>query len=282
MSNWIFAGFERALLGFRDSNGISTGQQSTLANGATSGAYVADLPYSASYQALPPVNLNIEGGDILYTIIQFGNSKTQPFDLIMPNFDTTLSNLISGAASNNTNAQAEIVSMNPNRGVPRLLWLGLQYRAEDKLTGALKYCTQFFPSCQMRIADSGPTYQAKHDIIVHCTPQMASTAIDGRGFGTSGLAMNLQNDQTDNYFYFSANPIHVVSFRQDAAATTFNTVYKPISTVVTLNNTPNSFLIGATPTALSAITLAGLATLTAAGSAAIADVLMHETAFVPV
>lgn len=280
--NLIITGFERALLGFRDSNGIATGVQSTLSNGSTSGAYVAKLVRTASFETLAPTNLNVEGGDILYTIVQYGNAKTMPFSLILSNNDRTLVEMISGSQSNTTNAQHTVVSDNPNRSSPRTLWLGLQSRAEDVDSGDQYYVTKFFPACSMRIRRAGPGFQALSDTVINVTPKMVSKALTGQVFGTSGLNMNLQDDKTDNYDYITARPIHAVSFRQDNSATTFNTIYKPISTTITLNNTPNAFFINAVATALSSLTLAGLATLAAAGTAAIADLLLHETDYVPV
>lgn len=276
--NVIITGFERALFGFRDSNGINTGQQSTLANGATSGAYLIDLPKTASFEALAPVNLNIEGGDVLYNIVQFGNSKTQPFDLILSNYDQTAVELLSGSVSNTTNTQATYISDNPARATPRVLWLALQSKAFDEASSQQYYVTKFFPQCMMRIKRKGPAYQALSDVVISCTPQMTTKSIEGRVFGTAGLNMNLQGDRTDNVDYVSNNPVHVMAFRQDGIATTFNTTFKPFSTTITLNNTPNNFFINATPTALSAITVAGVATLAAVGSAGAADTLIYETA----
>jgi hypothetical protein len=281
----IITGYERALLGFRDTTGGFTGQQSTLANAATSGAYVIDLPRTASYEALAPVNLNIEGGDVIFTTIQFGNSKTNPFDMIISDYDQTLVELLSGSTSNTANTFSTVVSDNPARATPRIVALGLQSRANDKNTGAGFYVTHWFPACAVRIKRKGPAYQAQSDIVISCTPMMANKDIHGRGFGSvaPGLNMTLVGDKTDNYDFVSNNPIHVTSARQDGIITSFTTFYRPLSTVITLNATPNLFTIGATPTALSAFnTTTGVATLVAAGSAAALDVVSYETAYVPV
>lgn len=281
--NLIITGFERALLGFRDSSGINTGQQSTLANNATSGAYVVTLPRTASFEALAPVNVNVEGGDILYTIVQFGNSKTQPFDMILSNSDQTLIELISGSTSNTTNTQATLISDNPARATPRVMWLGLQSKAIDDNTGNQVYVTKFFPQIQLRIKRRGPAYQALHDTVISCTPQMTAAFITGMIWGSTGLNMTLTNDKTDNVDYVSANPIHVTAYRQDGAATTFTQAYRPLSTTITLNATPNSFYVDKVATALSSIvTTTGVATLAAAGVAGKADCLLYETNYVPV
>ena len=281
--NVQITGFERALFGFRDSNGIATGQQSTLSNGATSPAYVVDLPRTASFDSLAPVNLNIEGGDVLYNIVQFGNSKIQPFDLIISNQDQTAVELISGSVSNTTNTQVTYISDNPARSTPRVIWLALQSKAYDNVTSQQYYVTKFFPQCLARIKRKGPAFQALSDVVISCTPQMTNKTIEGRVFGTAGLNMQLRGDRADNYDYVSNNPIHVTSFRQDAVTTTFTSAYRPVSSTITLNATPNNFFVNGVSTALSAIVpTTGVATLTAAGSASVGDVLIYETLYVPV
>lgn len=282
MPDLIISGFERALIGYRDSSGYFTGQQSTLSTNVTSGAYVCILPRTASFQALAPVNLDITGGDVIYTTIQFGNSKTQPFDLILEDYDTALVTLISGATTNTTNSQVTYVSDNPARNSPTVLALGLQSRVYD-INGVQYYITRWFPACQMRIKRNGPAFQAKSDVVISCTPLMSTTNIEGRSFGSSGLNMGLTQDKADSYDYLSYNPIHVTAYKQNASATTFTNTYRPLSSTVTLNASPNNFYVGGTATALSSIsTTTGVATLAAAGSSGVTDVLTYETAFIPV
>jgi hypothetical protein len=74
-----------------------------------------------------------------------------------------------------------------------------------------------------------------------------------------------------------------MSFRQNTGVTTFTCTYRPLSTVITINATPNSFFIDGVPTALASLVIAtGVATLVAEGTVGKADVLIYETAYVPV
>lgn len=282
MPDLIITGFERALIGFLDSTGGFIGQSTTLANGSTGAAYVCTLVRTGSFQAMAPTNLDIPGGDIVYTTVQFGNAKTAPFDLILSDYDTALVTMLSGSSTNTTNSQVTIVSDNPNRRAPRVLALGLQSRVVD-VNGVAYYLTRWFPSCQMRIKRNGPAWQAQSDTVISCTPQAVTKDITARSFGSAGLNLGLTDDRADNYDYISYNPVHVMAFRQDNSATTFTSIYRPNSSTVTLNATPNNFFIATTATALSSVnTTTGVNTLAAAGTAAVLDVLQQETQYVPV
>jgi len=275
----FIAGLARAGLFFRDSNGYATGTQSTLSNGATSGAYVFDFPITAGYQPPPAINVDITGGDKRITAIQFGNAYTPPFDLAIADFDTSLITLAGNTSANTTNSFYTYVSTNPNLTSPRQVGLFFQsrYTLDD---GSAYWLTTFMPSVAIRVKKSQVGFQAKADVVLACTPSMVTKAHDGRGFGTSGMNLGLEGDVTDNYDLISARPIHLTTFKSDAAATTFSTTYKPISTVVTNNATPNQMLKNATATALTSITLAGLATLAAAGTAADVHILLYQTDYV--
>lgn len=277
----FITGLARALIFFRDSSGYAIGQQSSLSNGATSGAYVADDPITAGYNPAPAVNVDVTGGDKIITTVQYGNAKVPPFDLAIAGLDTVLLALITGASINTANSFHTYMADNSNLTSPRTLALALQSRYTLD-TGDPYWITTIFPAVQMRLKRGPQAYQAKSDVILSCTPLMATTAHDGRGFGTSGLNLNLEGDKTDHYDLISAHPIHILTFKADAIATTFNSIYKPISTVVTNNATPNQMVKNGTPTALSAVTLAGLNTLAAAGTAADVHVLTQQSDYVPV
>jgi|SRR5579859_2469696 len=273
-------GYERALFGFLDSTGSFTGSQSTLANAASSGAYVWTEVRTASYQPEAPVHLSLQGGDVIFNRIRFGNQLTQPFQIIGSSMDQTLSDLISGATSNTNNTKFTLSALNNIQPRPRSLCVMLQSRAEGT-DGSHYYATRIFPTCQVTIANNGPQYQGLADTVIDVTPSPTTKFINGMTFDATagtGLAMTLYKNKTDHVYYYSANPIHVMGFRQDGTATTFTTTYLPASSVITLNATPNPFYIAATATALSSLsTTTGLATLVAAGSAAVIDTLFYET-----
>lgn len=280
MSGYV-AGFNYCQIFVRDSSGNCTGQQDTLANGSTSGTYVSFDVKTAGLNPVPPNNLNIQGGDKTRAVIQFGGPKQGAFDLVISAYDNTLSDFISGATSNTVNSQVTYTSENPNRTFPRILGLCLTqiFQQQD---GTLKYLSRIFPTVFMRYRQGQAAFQAESDITINVTPNYSTTAVDSRKFdnSTNGLNLNLEEAKTDNLVRITANPFHIMAFRQDGTATTITTTYKPISSTVTLNATENEFVIGGVPTALSSIsTSTSVATLAAAGSAAVADVLYYATKF---
>lgn len=282
MTRGVLAGFERALIFYTDSSGRHIGSGgATLSNGSTSGAYVASDVVAAGLAPVNQTDLDIRGGDKTTMTIQFGNAKVGGFDLVISAFDDALNDMVSDSTKNTTNSYATQTSENPNKTAPKVLGLALQQRF-TLFDGTMKYLTRIFPRNFMRIKQGGMNYQAESDTIIRVTPVMTNKAFSGQVFGSTGLNLNLEGDITDNYNYITANPVHFVTFVGDGSGTTFSTIYKPISNVVTLNATPNSMWKNATATALSAITLAGAVTLAAAGSAGDVHVLAHETAYVPV
>jgi hypothetical protein len=143
--------------------------------------------------------------------------------------------------------------------------------------------TRFFPNCSMRIAAGAMGYQAESDIVIDITPSYVSKFIDGKTIGSAGLNLGAEGDLEVEIQYISQEPIHLTAVRQDAIITTFITAYRPTSSVITLNATPNRFSIGGTDTALTSLsTTTGTATLAAAGSAGVADLLIYQTQYVPV
>lgn len=273
-------GYERSLFGFLDSNSNFTGSQTTLSNGSTSGAYVWSEVRTASYQPEPPVNLALQGGDVIYNRVRFGNQLTQPFQIIGSSYDQTLSDLVSASTSNTTNTQATISAVNDINPRPRAMVVMLQGRAEGT-DGTHYYVTRIFPQCLVTIANNGPSYQGQIDTILDVTPQATTHFINGMTYdatANTGLSLNLYKNKTDHVYYISTNPVHFMAFRQNAVATTFTTTFLPASSTITLNATPNWFFVASQSTALTSLsTTTGLATLTAAGSAGVADLLIYET-----
>jgi hypothetical protein len=284
MAQGFLVGLQRALLFFRDSNGYATGTQSTLSNGSTSSAYVFDYPITAGFNPPSSVYVDIEGGDKIVASIQFTNNKTTPFDMAIADFDTALVTMANGGATNTANSFHTYVSTNPARTTPRTFGLALQSRYE--LTNGLPYfLTTIFPQVSVSLKKSQRGLRAKSDVVLSCAPSFTTKLHDGRIFGSTGTGLNMQleGDKTDNYDLISQYPIHITSFKSDAAATTFITPYRPVSTVVTVNASPNEMIKNGTATALTSIvTTTGVATLAAAGTAADMHVLTYETEYVPV
>jgi hypothetical protein len=182
---------------------------------------------------------------------------------------------------NQVNSQYTLGSENPMRQIPRQMGVALQQRYVLPNSTGQQYFTRIMPNCQVRLHEGGFAYQGESDTVLDITPNPTNVDITGASFGATGLNLGLQDNLTDNYFIVSTNPIMFTSFRQDGTLTSFTTPYAPTSTAVTINASSNAFYINGVATALTSITSAGVATLAAAGTAGVLDVLMYQTVSVP-
>lgn len=260
--------------------GMCSGQQSSLSAGSASGVYVWDDVKSAAIQEIAETELQITGGDKVKATITFPGGKLAKFDVQGSSIDTVLNDMANGGTTNTTNSKVTVTSNNPNRTKPRTMGVALQqgFRTSDGLDYAI---TRMIPRAQVRVRPGPMNYRGESDSILSISSIKTNKAFNGQSYGSGGLALNLEQDLTDYLDYITPNPFHIMAFKQNTGVTTFNTTYKPLSTVVTLNATENPFSIGGTPTALSAITLAGLVTLSAEGTVNVMDVLAYETDYVP-
>lgn len=261
--------------------GLATGQQSSLSNGAVSGAYVSGDVKRVPWSLVPPADLEIQGGDRIVATPSFGGGKVSPFDVTISAEDTTLIALVTGVSINVANTSFHKFGRNANRISPKSLGFAMQQRFEGS-DGLQYFRTIVFPRTTVTTNDSGAEFRGQTDQVVRVAPVNGTKSYTAETYGSTGLNFGFENDTADHYELISSNPLHIVTQRSDGAATTFNTIYKPLSTVITLNATPNEMVKNGTPTALSSLTLAGLATLAAAGTAGDYHVLTYETNFVPV
>lgn len=279
----VSAGLARILIWLTDSSGRAIGQSSTLANGATGSVYVGDYVIQSPMSPADAQNKEIRGGDNIRGYHQFGNAKQQKIDAVLSDTDTALVSLISGSNVNSSaNTGWDIYSTNPNRTFSITGGVAIQQRKQRTSDNVLYWHTAIFPSCFLRIKLGGMEYQGDANTTISITPNFSSYAHTGQTFGTGANNWNLglESDKTDSYDIDTPNPIHIVTFKKDGTATTFNTPFKPLSTVVTLGATPNYWIVNGAPVALSSITLAGVATVSA-GSAGDVGVLTYETNYVP-
>lgn len=285
MAKGYTAGFARMLIWEYVQSGthigMCSGVQASLTAGTASGAFVWDDVKGAAVQELAATALQIQGGDKIKATVIFPGGKLQDFDVTGSSIDTAMNDLIGGSTTNTTNTGVTVTSNNPNRTSPKTLGCALQaIFAQDN--GTFGFITRVIPRAQITVRPGGLTFRGESDSVMHVSSIKTNRAYNGQVHGTAGLNLGLENDQADYLDYLTVDPFHIMAFRQDGVATTFNTTYKPLSTVITLNATQNPFTVGGTPTALTSLTLAGLATLAAAGSSGVYDTLSYATAFVPV
>ena len=262
--------------------GYFSGQQSSLTAGTASGAYVWNDVKSTAFSVIAPTDVNIEGGDRIQASLSFGGGKLTPFSCTGSSIDTALADLIGGSSTNTTNSFQTIFGYNQYRTSPKVMWFASQQLFETS-DGFQYFITRVVPRASLSYRPGGMAFRGASDATIFVSSIINQKFYDGRTYGTGGLNLNLDSDSTDFLDIISPNALHFVAFKQDGIATTFTTPYKPLSSVVTLNATPNQFTVGGTSTALTSIsTTTGLATLAAAGTTGIVDVLSFETAFVPV
>lgn len=275
-------GFQRMLLWFYDSAGYITGQSTSLANNATSGAYVCSDVKTSNLAFAPSVDLQIQGGDRIRATPSFGNPRLNAFDVTVSSLDAQLSDFITQSTRNTTNSNNMKVGYNPNRAFPQNMGVALTQLMElsDGTTG---YNTLVIPKAALLFRRGGYAFRGESDATIRISPITSTGTYTGQVYasGTTGLAFGWEEDKGDYYELWTPNPIHIQSYRADGTATTFVTTYKPLSSTITLNATGNEMAKNGTPTALSSFnTSTATATLAAAGSAGDKIVVTYETAFV--
>ena len=263
--------------------GVVTGQQSTLSNNTASGAYVASKVRTAGFNIAPVADVNIEGGDRIVVTATFGNPKMAAFDITSSDIDTALVQLINGGTPNVANTQYTKFGWNSNRASPKIMGVGVQQRYLQFTGGPQFFLTTIIPKAQVYMRRGQAGFRAAQDVTIRVAPITTDKAPTGQTFGSgsNNLAFDFEEDLSDSYEVISPDPIHIITHRGDGNVLTFNTVYKPLSTGVTLNATVNEMVKNAAPIALTSITLAGVVTVPA-HSAGDLHVLMHTTNYVPI
>jgi len=250
-----------------------------------SGAYLANTPKSATIPAPDRNVIEFTGGDKWLGSFQYGFSSVGAFDVVMSGYDADLIALVTGASvDQTTNEDWSIFSENDfQTSMPQVCAL-VTYRIQARGTneGADLYITSVISRGWMspKGITGAPAFQAAGEYTYSMTPTAATQLPNGMLF--SATAMNLAEDKTFRTHIISNYPIALATYIADGSATTFTLPYKPVSSVVTVNDTPNFMTVNATPTAASAVsTSTGQVTLSAAGTSGDVVVMLYETNFVP-
>lgn len=276
------AGFERAII-WRLKNNYAAGTVgSSMANGSTSSAYVADDVTQANVAYQAPQTVVVTGGDREVAQFQFGNPKSNTFNLTMTLLDPDLFAQISASAvDSTTNSKFVHFSNNTYKASPTTIGMALMQRFQSKAggsTGNETYNILMVPRCTAIINSGGFNYRAVSNVTVVATPTFTTAGPNGMLF--SDMNMSLTSDRVDQYNVQTDYPIHITTFISDGSATTFTAPYLPVSSTVTLGATYNWFSRNGTPQALSSFsTTTGVATMAAAGTAGDVNVLIYQTAF---
>lgn len=270
-----------------NSSGVGVGQldPSSLSNGTTSHAYKLKgtgkfNPGNASYRT---VDFRAGGAPVGKADLGL---ETLPSDMTLEvaDYDATLDALLMGGAVDTTSiTNVTVSSTQHNRKVTnRVGWL-LTGQVQSNVTATLSqnyYFTYLIPSSTCRVSDSplnddGGTNPTNRTITI--TPQMATKFPTGIAFGS-----NQSFEENREYLVrlVAEYPFALTAFIQDAAATTYILGYRPAHSTVTNGITNSVYAVGGVATAPSSVsTTTAVVTLAAAGSAAVIDVALYQTAF---
>lgn len=281
------AGLSRVLLWFSDASGNTLGNVSSATNGAGQGAFVLPNVTSTNVASIPLENLQIKGGDAIRAIAQFGNAKTNSFQIMSSDISTDLISAVSKAGVNQTSSSATVTSFNPSLTNAAVMVVALQQRLIST-TSPNYWITRIFPNCAVRIHMGTATYQASSETVIDVTPNFS--VLDNLTSQTlaTGWGLSLQDGVSDEYQYISQGdasappaPIHVARFTGDGTTTTFQLPYQPSNTSVTLHASTNRIWIAGVETAPTSVTSNGLITFAAAPAPAAACAIVYETNYVP-
>lgn len=203
--------------------------------------------------------------------------------------DATFSRTVLDAAMNSmiTDSTTDITENDefsifaPNVTAVELPLLGFMYSQrfqsfEAGTKGIDFWANIMFPRIRLSETSVGAASKQANPYTYNCTPTLGDKLPNGTAF--SALALGLENDEDLFLRFITSKPMTIVNFIGDGVETTFETAYKPTSTVITINASPNWFSRQGTQEALVSIVIAsGLATMAAAGAAANNNTLFHQT-----
>jgi hypothetical protein len=276
-------GFERMICGFFDSTtGAFIGKASTLANGASSGGYVQNNVKAAGLQPVASSELQIQGGDRIRAVVNFKQTKLASFEVTVSDLDPTLITLINGGAKNTGNSKFTKFHTNPNRITMATMFFALQSPMTDE-DGNSYYRTLVIPKARAKFEGGGFSFRDVSDSKITISPMLTTKSYTGESYGVGGLAFGAEENKLDHYYLQSDNPLHFSAARRtDTSALTVTTDYLPLSSVITLNATPNELVAAGAPLALTSFSVTtGAEVIPAGGAAGDIGVLTYETAYVP-
>jgi hypothetical protein len=277
----MVGGFERLTFGARNSAGQSIGASATVpANGATSHAYSVAMQNAATFTGEDLVFADFQGSDKRQGRMAFGSTRIDGATITVDSINDAHFAFFGGTAIDAA-ANSEFPHFAPLTDAVNSTncWFILTAREQDRTTGVETFINYVLPNCTavMRLGDL--SFQGKQSATIQITANDSLYNIGGQLF--SAMAMAVPDDRLSMYGFHSTNRVHVTTFVQDNTETDITLQYLPLSSVVTINATPNWLWIGGTTTALSSASVTtGVAALAVAGTAAVIDVIMYETNFV--
>ena len=278
------AGAFHAWIAMRDANCYPKGTDSTpdvVGNGTTLQAY--KLPGLVETSVPSPTReiATFRGGLAILGQRAMGVSDLGTFDLTLAAYDETFNSLCAGSTVDvSTHTELAFTAPNmANASLPQMI-LGLAIGLQND-SGTNEYLTLIYNNVQIGPVipaagqDSGVNPRPQ---VYTVTPSLSSRMGHGMLYSASGLGVQNNTDVMVAVRY--TYPMHLTTYTDDGAATTFITGYRPISTNAT--NTINIVLKnGAKTNPTSIVDTTGVVTITA-GTAADIWSVCYPTNFVAI
>jgi hypothetical protein len=287
MANWLSAGLDRVLIALTYTSAANVPYMGgtaggALANNGTSHALVLDSINNLTPTGGELTTLTFQGGDRDLGTMQFGSTGITNLSFVCEDIRNSVITALHGTAVDTTsNSEFEQWSDYTSVSAVVASQVGFITKLKDRDTGATAWFTRWFPSCQTTAKTTFGGFQAKNTMEFNVA--ISPATYHPLGTALSAMSMSLPDNMTDNISWFTTNRLHATVYRSDGTATTFVTGYRPLSSTVTVNATPNWFARNGTDQALSSIsTTTGVATMAASGSAGDVNVLFYETNYVAI
>ncbi len=229
-----------------------------------------------------PARTSVEwqAGDRFQGQMPFGIASIGDATFSRTVLEGALNSMLTGSSTDVT-SNSEYTIMAPNVAAVELPLLGFMFsqRFQSRASGTKGidfWLNLMFPRITLSPSAVGAASQAGSPYTYNAKPTLGDTFPNGTAF--SALSINVEDDEDLFLWIVTAKPMTIVNFIGDSVETTFETVYKPTNTVITINAAANWFAREAVDQALTSIVVAtGLATMAAAGAADDHNVLIHQT-----
>jgi hypothetical protein len=230
-----------------------------------------------------PVITNFGGQEIISrTNLPATDYGTPTFQLSQR--DETLEAFLSKTAIDvATNTTRAIMSRNAAQGDWPQFIVMFSIRVTNSESGLSQWSHYAFLNTEIKKTnDAGGSAQTGDAVNPNPLAYSLTTSLslrDVTGELLSGLATLITKD--DMTFIRTNNPLHITTYIKNGSATSFTLPYKPLSSVVTVNASPNHMTINGTITAAGAVDVSTGVVTIAAGTTGEVTVMTYETNYVP-
>ena len=250
MSDGNMGGLFQAIFWRRNPSGIAIGNATsdTPTPGSTLHAYripgVSNLVLNEGEFTI----LEYFESDAVGDQLTFGDTRLRSIQLTLESEDEDFQAWLSGTSVDNT-YNSVLVHSTREATAFSLLNIGVMITqmGKNKLSGVRFYRHLVAPNAEGSGKDSAWGYQTKKTIELNLTVHKSNKDLHGYLF--SDMDLDAPNGELRSYRIHSDYPLALTTNIGDGVASTFQSQYRPVSNVVTVNATPNHFAINSVPTA---------------------------------